>query len=206
MLFNAGTRMTIHSYLEAAKRRDMMVGKPTTHQNGFIQLPIGEHARLHVWPDKSAHLVKQATNSPIHDHSFSFRSWVLVGNITNTLYNVPFLASDAIASHAVYIAKADGTSLRPIDTYAIPQIESVQKMPKGSVYELRFNEFHQTQWDRLTVTLMVKTARTGTVARVLCPINEPPDNEFDRETANPPEKLWELIDEGIYAAEVMLGD
>jgi hypothetical protein len=202
----------IQRYLDLVKQRGPGVGSPVTHENGFIQLSVGEHARLHVWPDLK--IAKQLTDSPIHDHTFSFRSWVLLGALDNVQYQLsPQHAGHLSTAISYELHTVDSAGkLQPTDFFCMARLVSRQHLPAGAVYEFGAGEFHETRWRGLTCSLMVKTKIAGRAAdgrphaRVLCRINEEPDNAFDRATANPPELLWSIIDQAVLGAEYYLED
>jgi len=196
--------LTIQSYLDLVKQRAPGIGQPVTHENGFIQLSVGEHARLHVWPDIK--LQKQRTDSPLHDHTFSFRSWILLGALDNIHVQALPLAMELNSTpcYEIYQVTTRG-ALLPTDTFCIPRVLSHQHMVAGSVYEFLAGEFHESRWRGLSCSLMIKTKIMGrddrAYARVLCHAGEDPDNEFDRASANPPELLWSIIDQAVMGAE-----
>lgn len=191
------TRKNLETYLKLVKERHPLVGQPVTHENGFIQVPVGEFARLHVWPDEE--IEKQRSDSPIHDHTFSFRSWVLYGVLSNLMYDVQPQTTDFGTRYEIHTVNLEG-KLVPTDTHANPILTSRQALRAGSMYEFRYGNFHETTWGDLdlAVSLMVKTgkAKEG-VARVLHPHSQIVDNEFDRKKANDPALLWKIIDRGI---------
>ncbi len=188
------TCSVLASYLGQVERRDH-VGCPSTHENGFVQVPIGDFARLHVWPDGGVR--KQVSDSPIHDHSFSLRSWVLHGRLENHLYAVQESALPHGRQYEVHHVSREG-KLVPSDVFASVFPLSRQSMVPGSTYEVRSGFFHETRWEGLTVTLMVKTGvGEQSRARVLCPVGQVVDNEFDRAEANPEADLWALVDRAV---------
>ena len=190
------TRKNLETYLRLVKERHPLVGVPVTHENGFIQVPIGEFARLHVWPGEE--IEKQVSDSPIHDHTFSFRSWILYGVLTNHMYDVVPQTTDFGTRYEIHTVNAAG-KLVPTDMHANPVPTSRQALRAGSMYQFRYGVFHESVWDdELAVSLMVKTGKKDDwVARVLHPHAQVVDNEFDRKAANPPEVLWKIVDRGV---------
>jgi hypothetical protein len=190
-------RSNLERYLTMVRDRHPLVGQPATHENGFIQVPVGEFSRLHVWPD--AGLQKQKSDSPIHDHTFSFRSWILCGTLKNVLMHVQESALDYGTRYEIHTVSPEG-KLVPTDTHANAYSVSRQSLRMGSVYELSAGIFHETLWDDLAVSLMVKTAPGGRAARVLHPHSQVVDNEFDRAEANEGGTLWSVVDRGVTEA------
>lgn len=195
----SSSRTELAAYLDLVAQRARHVGEPRTHENGFIQVPVGEYARLHVWPDVP--ILKQKSDLPIHDHTFSFRSWVLAGELDHSIYDLQTTVVPEGAFYEIHRV-TDRGKLAPTDLYANAKLLSRHLLPVGSVYELKYEHFHETQWREMTVTLMIKTHRRPgrTRAHVLCPQGQVVDNEFDRFVANSVDQLWGIVDRGIDAA------
>ena len=55
--------------------------RPRVHGNGFIQLDLTDRRRLHVWGDHR--IPRQSVPSTIHDHTFSFKSTIILGQLVH---------------------------------------------------------------------------------------------------------------------------
>ena len=171
------------------------VGPPRTHENGFIQIDLPDRWRLHVWPE-ARRIKKQATDSPIHDHVWAFQSWILLGNLVDTLYDprLSFVAGGPFQLYDVVNGKLDA---RP-SWSADPKALAGHHLKAGSSYSMPAGVFHETTWSGLAVSLMHREQQVPGSVRVLGRWGEPPDNAFDRATANPQSLLWDIVDESIH--------
>lgn len=188
--------MTLGGYLANAKVAAALAREqsavPVVHENGFIQLPLGPLARLHVWPDGP--VVRQKTRSPIHDHRFALESIVLAGQLTHVEYE--WWQDKTKPTHQVFEVE-DGRLVGKPETGFL-KVRGVFIMPAGAVYTFNSRHFHESMADGLTATIMRKTKNYPEyVPRVLCPLGQDPDNDFKRDAANPPERLWEYIDRAL---------
>jgi hypothetical protein len=169
-------------------------GAPVVHENGFIQLPLSDRIRLHVWPDGP--IVKQATDSPIHDHRFAFESYVLRGMLTHIEYE--WWQDQTKPTHRLHVVKPPKPGLTPTDETGFLKIHSQYRLGADSAYTFGARRFHQSIGHGLTATVMVKTKNYPEYdPRVLCPIGQVPDNDFNRATSNDPALLWGYIERAV---------
>lgn len=199
------------SDLRWAMRRRLMdildkknCGDPRTHENGFIQLDLDFPWRLHVWPEHGRGFKKQATDSPIHNHMWGFRSWTLYGRIHDVGYDViptRRLDSGDKASgflHEFHVVKEG--KLHSVQDFCLAHRRTRHTIAAGGTYRMEAGVFHASEWDDLAVTIICRDAPTKQFVRVLCPYGQVPDNSFDRATANPLHVLWDYIWRGVHAA------
>lgn len=166
--------------------------RPVVHENGFIQLPLTEYIRLHVWPDGV--ITRQKTHNPIHDHRFSFESSVLLGTLRHITYG---WIEDAAGPMEVFSVL--GGKLVPTSRFGQADVTSAYMIPAGTSYFFAKGQLHESQGIGLTATLMEKVETSALTARVLCPRGEPPDNTFDRWQENDEALLWQYIDRAVLA-------
>jgi hypothetical protein len=90
MVFDAGaapTLLNVRAYVESLMREGLRLRK---HPLGFLfsTMQVGHQRlfRLHIWHPKWR--VCEAPDWRVHDHSFSFRSRVLVGRLEHIVYDV----------------------------------------------------------------------------------------------------------------------
>lgn len=185
----------------ASQARDRRA-KPTVHENGFIQLKLTPHSRLHVWPDGP--IVRQRTSSPLHDHRFAFESTVITGHLIHVTYDLIECPRES-AVYQVHVAPVPG-GLHPLEVFGYAIKTGQYEMEEGSTYWFKERRFHETKAIGLTATVIQKTDESDLMPRVLCPVNEPPDNEFDRVFANPEDLLWAYIDRALGAAGLGVRD
>jgi hypothetical protein len=194
-------------------------GNPRIHPNGFIQLDLesggenwheshkqghsGGRVRLHIWNPPNVVLPHQATVNEIHDHVFDMHSHVLKGILWQKLYNfIPMISYEDVDAHnrpthekyqAVYNKTSDS---RLESTGEKGWIRLNKKFPvySGETYEQAAFTLHDTGAQGCVITLMTKQIIREGTATVVCPINSPPDNSFDRVAAMPADKIWEAIE------------
>ena len=165
----------------------------TTHPNGYIQMPVTGHTRLHVFPD--IEIAKRKTFVPIHDHRCDFESDVLLGEIDHAVYRVAFIAHGSYMCHFV---QGRRPWLQHADAICAATVATLTRVRAGETYALPARVMHEIRWTGLAVTLLTKIANYPNIqARVLVPIGVEPDNDFDRETANAQEVLWAIVDRAV---------
>lgn len=177
---------------------------PRVHGNGFVQLDLTPTMRLHIWGDQR--IPQQATPSPIHNHRFGFVSYVLVGALRNMVYRpVPLMLgeSGAVIFDEYTPEPRDGedTVLRATGNGYVLDTDSDVLVRAGESYTLGPGKIHDSQPEGLTVTVIVKTVIVPQLPpSVFLPVGAVPDNTFNRNTAAPPELLWQIIEDAVHAA------
>lgn len=187
--------------IEKLRARARENGKgPRVHGNGFIQLDVDDRERLHFWGDPR--IPRQAVQTPIHDHVFSFRSVCVKGRIIHLPYR---MVRDGDGRYLMYEAKpgrGDDSKLHPMEHgyryCAVPQVPLIRH--PGEEYDFRAFRFHESFANEPTITRLYKRGRTlaqnrvGARPRVMVPYDGEPDNEFDRH-GHDPDLLWGIIED-----------
>jgi hypothetical protein len=175
-------------------RTALLTAKPFLHGNGFMIVKLSDTERLHVWHPS---LPSQKVATPIHDHTFDFRSTVLRGVLAHTAFYAYEHDEHELRWEAKYgglyrlhmaVARdRDDTVLMPIGDgrklhWLVPKW--TQFIPTGSEYSFDAGIFHTSAMGvpgTPTVTLLQKI-RTGCTpfARVAVPLGQKPDNDFNR--------------------------
>lgn len=176
-------------------------GKPRVHGNGFIQLDLDERRRLHVWGDPR--IPRQKVNTPIHDHVFGFRSWVLRGRIINIQYHLTW-KDGGYRLWEARAAKGEDTKLVRMERRGLCEMLpwTTRAIPAGESYAIRPFVFHEAIATELTVTIIDKDAPTlvqnssGNRPRVAILEGQEPDNNFDRGSFNTA-TLWRIIENAL---------
>lgn len=211
-------------FTAAARERE---AQPRVHPNGFIQLDLkppaderwhegkqaghsGADLRLHVWNPPGIVLPHQDTVNEIHDHVFDMFSTVVRGTLVQSLYEFIIGGIDPGSwtpyplDHELYRAVYDKNSSSRLEQLGvIGHLRRVVSYPITSA--ARHPEYMQKAFtlhdsdggDETVVTLMQKQAVHEGIPTVVCPIGEPPDNDFDRATAAPQDLLWEAIERSL---------
>jgi hypothetical protein len=169
------------------------------HGNGFIQLDLNPEGtiRLHVWDDE---IPRQKVATPIHDHVFDLQSTVLLGTLIHETFEVPDWEGE---DYLVYTAQqqegTQNTILAPVSTTPVnASITQRLILGKGSIYTFPAGEFHQSDHQGTTVTIMEKRNAPLDYGRprVLVPVGQEPDNDFHRD-AHDPDMLWDIIERAV---------
>lgn len=176
--------------------------KPRVHGNGFIQLDLANDVRMHVWGDDR--IPKQVTETPVHDHMFAFRSFVLRGSLFNRQFM--WMESrdiyDHIQSthmvHRAQVREKEDTVLMP--TGELGRLALISEHEVTRSYQMTPLAIHESVAEALAVTVIVKQGLTlaqgGASPRVFVPLGVKPDNDFNR-YATSEDKLWQIIHEAI---------
>ena len=153
---------------------------------------------------------RQAVNSSIHDHVFSINSTVICG----TLVHKEFTAIEVEGFEAsgdgfkVYQAEqvegSNNTVLKWNGTFLRLQTFKTLHLGPGETYTFPAYEFHDTDHIGLTATIMEKIDAPVDYGRprVLVPVGQEPDNEFNREGFDP-DILWPFVKEALTLASWM---
>lgn len=173
---------------------------PRVHGNGFIQLDLDPGRRLHIWghPD----VRRQVVDTGIHDHRFAFVSRVLVGRVMNVEWGAvdyDFAPDNVSVTHKIYapeVRDGEDTILRDTGHRVAAYPKFTRTVLVGQSYTMEPAEFHETVTDRPSATLMRKTfERPELTARVLVPVAQEPDNDFNRNSVMSTPRMWAIIEE-----------
>lgn len=111
---------------------------PRCHGNGFLQLPVTEDARIHVWDPRIPNVREM---SQIHDHRRGFKSHILAGEIINVVYNVEY---SAVGDYLVYYGDHKKHCLVPAKLRASVSEVSRQLHKREGTYSILWGEFHES--------------------------------------------------------------
>lgn len=173
---------------------------PRVHGNGFIQLDLaGTVSRMHIWghPD----IPRQSITTAIHDHVFDFISNVLVGELHNHRYDIKPNQRGVFRLHVPQIRQGEDTVLVPVEkpNRYNAHCTEIEVVRAGTSYSMERGDFHETVVNEPTIAFMTKNGKTlsqnpkGLRPRVLVPAAHSPDNAFNRYTALPVDKLWQIV-------------
>lgn len=209
---------------EVALVRERGGGNPRVHPNGFLQLDLepveedwneskkkghsGASRRLHIWNPPGFELPHQGTINEIHDHVFDMHSEIICGVLFQRLFE--FMPGGigqrrtrdlSPPTHERYEAVYDKKSSSRLKATGVQGwLEMVERFPvtEGNTYTQPAFTLHDTETPLgLVVTVMTKTEIHDGNPSVICPIDSPPDNDFDRATAADPDYLWEAIEASL---------
>lgn len=182
---------------------------PRLHGNGFVQLdmlpdPAGRRRRLHVW-DPELEGLGQTVRTSIHDHRFSFHSQVIVGRQVHQEYKIvegaDFHVYTPQPSYFPGGPQTEDTKLHRAgeNTYSVREGHRLE-VPAGFGYHFDRYLFHDTLPTGRVATVMTVIDRDPEHdPRVLVPVREEPDNDFDREAVDKA-VLWDVIQRALAEA------
>lgn len=161
---------------------------------GFIQVYLKRGLRLHILhPD----FPPTRKDSNIHNHRFSFHSQILLGCLKNTVYGLR--GGDDHEVYEVYCGSKDAGEFRIVDPVKVGVCTvkrlGVQLLVAGNDYTCEIGEFHTSQGDGLTATLMQKLWEGHENSRVVVPTGTSMKSAFEDQP--PAERLWAIIDSTI---------
>lgn len=164
--------------------------QPRFHGAGFTQLYISEYSRLHFWHPAFPPTIRDGR---IHDHKFTFKSEVLLGNLTHATY-VFRGNTNGMRTLWKVAAKRDGAQ----STRCIKgdyKLTGYYEMQEGSEYRFVQKVLHEIIGsDTPTITRMTKLSEDKDHwPRAVADGMGPPDNAFPEVQPYPLEELWELI-------------
>lgn len=152
----------------------------TTQGFGMIRtyLDSGKRWRLNIWDDRLA----IPNVSLIHDHPWSFRSFIIAGRLTNQRYRI--VAGDPTHQfHSILTGEGGG----PVETPSFCRLEKTvtEVFGPGETYAQSLDQIHETSYLRGTITLNDRTPPTKThTARVFWPVGQPWVDAMPRTATN----------------------
>lgn len=167
------------------------------HGLGFLQVKLPGNKRLHAWHPA---LPQRACFdfSPIHNHRFSFRSTVLVGEQVNRRYAVwddPEGSHDLI-SHDGPRSEKGGRLSYVAGRVSVRDLHD-ERYRAGESYVMPELHYHETPNEGVVVTLMEKlTERTDCHANSLIEHGRTFDQQFDR-FQMPEAEMWAIFLEAL---------
>lgn len=189
--------------LEAETLRSS-AARPRVHGNGFVQLDLTERRRLHVWGDPR--IPRQVVPSQIHDHTFSFRSRIVVGQLVHRTISVVKDPAGGYDLYKAVVNHGEDTRLLKQPGRVSATITNECLIAAGEQYTFQATRFHETLAPWPCVTVIEKDGPTlsqgGPAPRVLVPARLEPDNTFDRYQTSP-ELLWQIIFENLESGRIL---
>lgn len=144
----------------------------TTQGFGMIRtyLDTAKRWRLNIWDDR----LMVPNVSLIHDHPWSFTSYVIAGELTNRRYGVretaPARGEDATHHWHHIITGEGGGKHSPVHDCLLIKHKKEVYGP-SSIYSQSLDEVHKTNYTRGTVTINDRTPATKDhTARVFWPV------------------------------------
>jgi len=139
------------------------------HPLGFVVCKLYGHnnvtVRLHIWPANGGK--PQCPTWEIHDHTFSFKSWVLVGSVINTEYEI----NNQESIYSIYEVNytSDGSRLSRTESIAGVNLYNELQVEAGGTYEINAGSFHKSKncSQGLTVTVIEAINSNMNAPRVL---------------------------------------
>src|SRR5580765_3414507 len=103
--------------------------RPRIHGNGFVQLDLTERRRLHVWGD--SRIPRRLVPSQIHDHTFSFTSEIVIGQLVHRTIGVQFDPSGAYDLYKAVLNHGENPQLEKQQGRVIATIQNESLIVAG---------------------------------------------------------------------------
>lgn len=170
--------------------------KISLHGLGFIQIKLAGERRMHVWhpdlPRRSCY-----ARSSIHNHRFSFKSTVIVGEQVNRLFLVE---EDVAGSHDRISHDGPRSEKGGRLSYVAGRVSVRALDPEcygpGRSYVMPALEYHDTPNDGFVVTVMEKLSEGSIHASSLIEHGHEFDQSFDRFQLSDDE-LWAFVTDAL---------
>lgn len=172
------------------ERLKLLDVRPRWHGNGFVQLPLNETQRMHVWGLDTQ--PRPTNNARIHNHTWRMTSHVLWGVLEHRTYNV----SKWHPSGEYNLWEIDGHAFRdPVQSDA--ELTGLYKLATGSVYDFPAGQFHESVAQHaLTVITKTKSPTDADLPQTLAPYGEEPYDAHG-DTMMSDEAMWMAIHTAI---------
>lgn len=187
---------------------DNLFKEARLHGNGFLQVDILPQWRLHVFHND---LIPygQKVRTTVHDHVFNMKSYILHGSLIHKHYSLTKYDDDAGSQH-IYSVKYNGnrtmeSTLEKEPGSAEFKLIGFYELNAGSSYQFGAGEWHESESEGLTITLISKGHPLTDKARVAVPKDKLPDNEYRRESVPPSivEEYREIVKSKIDIIDVL---
>ncbi len=178
--------------------------KPVVHNNGFIVLNLTKRKRLHIWGHSDIPKIRE--EQAIHDHVFGFRSFSLVGKLSNINYE---LNTDD-SKYQIYFTNQSNYLVEPSNVFCDVKLKQMttiapfgNKEELSDFYDIKPWDLHRTIVTEKAATVIHKSGNIVTThnhqgqrAMVLIPKDKKPFIESPPLPIN--EKvLWEIIEDAL---------
>lgn len=140
----------------------------TLHGLGMLRTYLDPNTRLHIWSAGEA----IARDSGLHNHPWDMQSWVIAGRMINTRF-IEHRDGELMNTGLVRCGPAAplNMTLEDVDQRRLLALPS-ETLLEGSCYSQRAAEFHVSEPDDGTVTLMRKEPHADVCqARIAWPAN-----------------------------------
>ncbi len=157
------------------------------HPNGFYQLDLIQDTRLHIWPPQKEE--SQKNYNPIHDHTFSFKSLILLGCLIHSEYQFLENPKGKYQLYEVIPQGSISTIMKPTGKFVDIILHKEIYLNPGNKYIFEKQKFHESvnKEGVLTSTIMKKIQgfKKDLHARIIgIRDHDPEDNDFDRLNIN----------------------
>lgn len=176
--------------------------EPVVHNNGFIVLNITQTKRLHIWGHPDIPQIRET--QAIHDHVFGFRSFALVGQLTNVIYELIPNGSD----YHIHLTSPSKYEIEPTNVFCDVKPKHITTIaPFGNkhgfpdFYDMKPWDLHKTLITGIAATVIHKTGKLLSTMnsqgqRAFCilpkeekPYSHPSFSSIDKKV------LWKIIKE-----------
>lgn len=163
--------------------------KPYWFGLGFIQLKIDANTRLHFWHPE---LAPNVDDEEIHDHRYDFKSTILKGELTNTLFDVQNVENGEYELCWVNCKPEHSSTPEYISDVSIKPVSSIA-YKAGQYYNMGMDDFHRSKFTVPTVTYLERGAVLKEKARIVKNKLKPSVCPFSVKKSE--EEIWKIIQE-----------
>lgn len=157
----------------------------TTQGFGMIRtyMDDAKEWRLNIWDERLRYVDEV---SDIHDHPWTFRSWIIAGCLTNVRYDVAKITKTKPATHSLIqlVTGEEGGKVGEVEKARLVA-RPAEVYTKGGSYAQSLDQVHRTTYRRGTVTLNRRSTPTEAhTARVFFPLDTPWVDAMPREASD----------------------
>lgn len=172
-----GAKIPVRADLDAVLRHAESVDDVAWHPTGFVVATIArQHVgvlRLHIWPDDERSYGEPLW--PIHDHVWSLRSLVLVGQVRSEHADVVDAQGGSFRRYAVRYEPGHQSQLVADGPPVRRDMVRSRSTPAGAMYTVQAGEFHASSAATgcLAATLVATQPTSRRYPFVLGPVDGP---------------------------------
>lgn len=132
------------------------------HPLGFLMINLGyisdqESIRLHIWSDN----IRSTQDPPwmIHNHNWTFKSYILCGKITNQVYRISNYQNAPTNKIYQVIYNDNMSNLIATEKLVYSSLIAETEFTQGEIYSMDSREFHSTIVENNTFAATIVLSR-----------------------------------------------
>lgn len=157
---------------------------------GFIQVKMSDTIRYHFYLP-SGTLPVTAPEEEIHNHRQGFKSYILKGALSQSIYE----QTEGNSYECVPVSCDPKNAIKGIGSPCNFRVVARMHLKEGSFYSVHHNTFHNVRSTFGAITALKMGPKQKEYAYVIRPIGSPEVCPFS--IVIPEAKLWELVDASL---------